>query len=141
MEMFHTYEEMLKKGMEKLPERASTHKRFKIPSVVTEQQGNKTLVKNFGEIVNVLRRDAKHLSKFLFNQLATPGSIRGSGQNSVLVLQRRVATQLIQKKLEDYVRDFVYCKECRKPDTRLVKEGRMLYMVCEACGAKRVVSG
>lgn len=130
-----SYEEMLKKAMEKMPERVLTKKRFEIPSVVIEVQGNKTLVKNFGEIAAVLRRDRRHISKFLFKQLAAPGNVEGN----LLILQRRVPKQMLQKKIEDYVKGFVYCKECGKPDTKLIKEGRITFLKCEACGAKHSV--
>lgn len=76
-------------------------------------QGNKTLIKNFGEIVSILRRDASHLSKYLFKELATPGSI----QSNTLILQTRASKEIIQKKIEDYTKEFVYCKVCNEPDT------------------------
>ncbi|MHA1236157.1 MAG: translation initiation factor IF-2 subunit beta, partial [Candidatus Hodarchaeales archaeon] len=41
--------------------------------------------------------------------------------------------------LRAYVKDFVLCEECQKPDTKLVREGRVLIKVCEACGARGAV--
>ena len=126
------YQKMLEEAIEKLPKEIEEKNRFEIPTVQTETQGNKTLVKNFGDVLSVLRRDSKHLSKFLFKELATPGNVQGS----VLTLQRKVPRAMIQKKIEDYVRDFVYCKECGKPDTKIIKEGRLYFLKCEACGCK-----
>lgn len=126
------YEKLLERAYEKLPEGVEERKRFEIPSVVTEIQGNKTLVKNFSEILAVLRRNSRHLSRFLFKELATPGSVQGN----ILILQRKVSGQMIQGKIKDYVKEFVYCKECKKPDTKLVKEDRITFLKCEACGAK-----
>ena len=37
------------------------------------------------------------------------------------------------------MKEFVYCKECGKPDTKLIKDERKYYIKCEACGAKRYV--
>ncbi|MHA1988975.1 MAG: translation initiation factor IF-2 subunit beta, partial [Promethearchaeota archaeon] len=46
---------------------------------------------------------------------------------------------IIQKKIESYVKEYVLCKECGKPDTKLIKEGRITFLKCEACGAKSSV--
>jgi translation initiation factor 2 subunit 2 len=129
------YEDMLKSAMEKLPKKVEEKKRFTVPKVVSFVQGNKTIIKNFGEILSVLRRDENHLSKFLFRQLATPGNVEGD----TLVLQRKVSHSMIQRKLEDYVKEYVFCKVCNEPDTVLVKENRIVYMKCEACGARSAV--
>lgn len=123
---------MLKRAYERLPKGIEEKERFEIPSVITEIQGNKTLLKNFSEILSVLRRDSKHLSKFLLKELATPGNIQGS----FLIFQRKVPREMLQRKIEDYAKEFVYCKECKKPDTKLVKEERIYFLKCEACGAK-----
>lgn len=130
-----TYEEMLKRAVQKLPKKVVTKDRFEIPQVVCEIHGSKSMVKNFIDISNVLRRDQAHLSKFLFKELATAGSI----QNGILVLQGNVSREKLQKKIEEYVKNFVYCKECGKPDTRLVKEDKIAFLKCEACGAKHPI--
>ena len=129
------YEELLQKAMEKIPKKVSTSERFKIPEVTSEIQGNKTFVKNFGEILSVLRRSQEHLSKYLLKELATPGNFQGN----VLVLQRKVLKEILQKKIESYVKEFIFCKVCNSPDTKLVKEDRLFFMKCEACGAKSSV--
>ena len=134
---FHSYKKMLKEAMERVPESIKAGKRFEMPKVVAMEEGNKTIVKNFKDILDVLRRDEKHLSKYFFTQLATPGTVKGS----TIILQRRVSQKLLQSKLEDYVKEYVYCKACGNPDTKIVKEGRVDFMVCEACGAKGPLKG
>jgi translation initiation factor 2 subunit 2 len=129
------YQVLLKKAMEKIPRKTSSRERFEIPEVVSEIQGFKTLVKNFGKIAVELRREPSHLSKYLFKELATPGSIQGS----VLILQSRFSKDVLQKKINDYVKEFVYCKVCGEPDTKLEKEDRITFMKCEACGARSPV--
>jgi len=133
--VLENYEEMLKSAMEKLPKRTAEQKRFEIPRVVSFIQGNKTIIKNFGEILSALRRNERHLSKFLFKQLATPGNVEGG----TLVLQRKVQHSMLQKKIEDYVKEYVFCKVCGEPDTMLMKEGRITFMKCEACGARSAI--
>jgi translation initiation factor 2 subunit 2 len=87
------------------------------------------------EISNILRREPNHLSKYLFKELATPGNIEGA----TLILQTKVPIDILQKKIEDYIKEFVYCKVCGEPDTKLTKEDRITFMKCDACGAKSSV--
>ena len=126
------YEELLNKAFEKLPKKVEEKKRFEIPSAISEIQGNKTLIKNFSDMLMILRRDANHFSKFLMKELATPGTIQGS----TLILQRKVPCEMLQEKIKSYVKEFVYCKECGEPDTRLIKEERITTLKCDACGAR-----
>jgi len=130
-----SYEDMLKEAEEKLPKETKDKKRLEIPRPQVLIQGNQTFITNFEEIATIMRRDPKHFSKFLFRELAKPGHIDGKR----LVLQGKVYPKLVEKKLESYIKEFLYCKECNRPDTKLVKEGRITLMVCEACGAKQSV--
>jgi translation initiation factor 2 subunit 2 len=127
------YEELLKRAMEKLPKIMEGRERFEVPKVICEVSGNKMVLKNFGEILAVLRRDSGHLSKYLSKELATAGSVQGN----TLIFQGKTSREILQKKVDDYVKEFVYCKECGKPDTKLVKEDRIYFLACEACGAKK----
>ena len=129
------YEKLLQRAMEKVPKRGDSKKRFQIPQAIVEFSGSKTTIKNFSEILQVLRRDAVHLNKYLSREVATGGSVQGNA----LVFQGKVFREIIEKKLQDYVKEFIYCKQCGEPDTRLVKDAKIVLMVCEACGAKHPV--
>jgi len=126
---------LLERGKEKLPEVASSKERFEIPKVKGMIQGNKTIITNFSSIVSGLRRDAEHLLKYLQRELAAPATIDGQR----LILGRKMSSTFINSKIEKYAKDFVLCKDCGKPDTKLIKEGKFLYIKCTACGAKHVV--
>jgi len=127
-----SYEELLKKAMDRLPKRAEEKKRFIVPAVVSEISGTKTFFRNFVEVSNALRRDTTHFSKYLFKELATPGSMQGN----ILVFQRNVPREMLEEKIKDYIKEFVFCKECREPDTKMVKEDKLFFIKCEACGTK-----
>ena len=129
------YTSMLKGAVKKIPKKAEKSSRFKIPQIVSEIEGQKTIVKNFSEISAQLRRDPNHLAKYLFKEFAA----RGGVQNGVLIIQTKVSRDAIQKKLETYIKEFVYCKTCGEPDTKLEKEDRITFMRCEACGARHAV--
>ncbi|MBI4174016.1 MAG: translation initiation factor IF-2 subunit beta [Candidatus Aenigmarchaeota archaeon] len=127
------YEEMLKKAVQNLPARTET--RFETPVASVSVGKRQTIIKNFSDIAKVLRRGQGEIAKYLFKELAVPGEIRGAE----LVLQAKVPTPLINQRIKEYVRDFVLCKECGKPDTVLQKMDNYIFIKCEACGAKRPV--
>lgn len=127
-----TYEKLLETAMEKMPKKLHEKERFEIPRAETEIQGNKTLIRNFSDISTTLRRDPTHLARYLFKELATPGNIQGSS----LILQRKLTGDFIQEKIVSYVKEFIYCRVCGEPDTKFVKEGRMTFIQCDACGGR-----
>ncbi|MCD6476902.1 MAG: translation initiation factor IF-2 subunit beta [Candidatus Aenigmarchaeota archaeon] len=126
------YQELLDRAYEKLPKTENSEERFEIPKVEIINEGNKTIITNFIKLTQIIRRDPKHLFKYLVKTLAAPGVIEGQR----LVLNTRLTRKKIQEKFESYVKTYVICKECGKPDTKLIKEGRITLMKCEACGAK-----
>ena len=125
------YEEMLKRAVKNLPTR--TESRFEIPSAVVSVGKKQTTIKNFADMAKTLRRDQPELAKYLFKALAVPGSIKGTE----LTLQSKVHSALINQRIKEFVKDFVICKECGKPDTVLQKSDRYIFVKCEACGARR----
>ncbi len=126
------YEELLKKAKEKLPKVQKSEGRFEIPKVAGHIQGNKTIVSNFTQIAKIFGREQGQLLKYLQRELATPAVI----DNQRLILGTKVNSDLINKKIEQYAQDFVLCKTCGKPDTKIIKEDRYLLLKCTACGAR-----
>ncbi|MEK6812682.1 MAG: translation initiation factor IF-2 subunit beta [Nanoarchaeota archaeon] len=129
------YQQLLKEGKAKLPERSITKERFQVPAVTGHVEGNKTIISNFSTIISMLQRDANHVLKYLQRELATPATIDGPR----LVLGRKISSSSVNQKIQQYARDFVVCKECDKPDTKLIREDRVLFLKCTACGAKEPV--
>ena len=103
-----------------------------MPQQAVSIQPAQKRIKNFSEVAQALRRDENHLSKYFSKELAAPVSL----QTGVLFLQKKVFRDLLQKKLESYIKEFVYCKVCGEPDTHLEKVERILQMRCDACGAR-----
>lgn len=129
------YESLLNKAYEKLPKTEEQKDRFQVPLVETMIQGNQTIIKNFSQIAEALRREPSHILKFLAKELATPAGLDGTRA----ILQAKFSQKIIQQKIETYVIEYVFCKECKRPDTRLVREDRITILKCEACGAKSPV--
>ena len=131
------YEQLLEQAKKTLPEVKKQAERFEIPTVSGHVQGNKTIVSNFTQICDALRRPQEQLLKFLQRELATPATIEGPR----LVLGRKLTSASINEKIASFCNDFVLCKECHKPDTQLIREDRVMFMKCTACGAKQPVRG
>lgn len=129
------YGTMLDEAIKQLPETAIKTTRFEIPNVKGFLQGNKTVITNFKDIVDMFRRDTLHFLKYLLKELATPGNLDGPR----LVLGRKVTSSLINQKVRDYAKTYVLCSTCGKPDTQIIKKDNATYLKCAACGAQHSI--
>lgn len=129
------YKKLLEKAIEQLPEKVVTKERFEIPKVMGHIQGNKTIISNFGQIADTLGRDINHLLKYILKELATPGEIK----QKAVIIGSKVSASRINEKIQQYAQEFVLCKECGKPDTKIIKEGDFTFLKCNACGARQPV--
>jgi len=129
------YEKLLKKARKELPESVLKVERFEIPKVRGHIQGNKTILSNFHQIANVLRRKPEQLMKYILKELAAPGDLT----NNALIIGTKVSAARVNEKIQKYANELVICPECKKPDTKLVKEGNVNFIKCLACGARHPV--
>ena len=131
------YEKLLEEAHKKIKKVGINGDRFEIPKIEGHFEGKKTLLTNFLQIASHIRRKPEHFQKFILKELATSGHVEGER----LVLNNKIPSAKINSKIEDYVKEFVLCKECKKPDTEIVKEDRFTFIHCLACGAKHSVRG
>ena len=126
----YPYEKLLERARAKIPEKTRSKKRFKIPQVDSFIEGKQTIVKNFPEISKELRRDSRHIIRYLSKELATPATLSGGR----LIIQRVLRNQMINERIKKYVEEYVLCHECKSPDTKITElEGEKIIQ-CEACG-------
>lgn len=132
-----TYEKLLEQAYGKIKKADSSGERFEVPKVEGHFEGKKTIITNFAQLASIFRRNQEHLQKFLLKELAASGQREGDR----LVLNIKVPSSRINQKIEEYAREFVICKECKKPDTELIREpqSRVTFIHCLACGAKHPV--
>lgn len=130
------YEALLEKAQQELPQVSESAARFEIPKVRGHIQGNKTIISNFREIADVLRRNVEHLLKYILKELAAPGDLKKSGS---VIFGTKISASRLNEKIVQYAKDFVLCSECSKPDTELSKEKGVTFLQCHACGAKHPV--
>lgn len=130
--MPENYDELLDRALEQVPEFTAKKERFEVPKVKMDVSGNQTALQNLKSIADELNRDPDHLMKYLLRELGTAGNREGTRG----VFQGRFEVKSVQERINRYVEEFVLCSECRKPDTKMVKEGRITLLKCEACGAR-----
>ncbi len=130
------YDKLLDEALDQLPERSDSSERFEMPKLKVIVIGNKTEIVNFSSASKHIRRDEKELLKYMSKELATFGELSGAKATFV----GKFGTIVINDKFKKYVNSFVLCKECGKPDTHVVKQGRQELLKCEACGATRPIS-
>ena len=73
----------------------------------------------------------------MLKELAASGQKEGDR----FILNNTVPSSKINQKVEEYAKEFVICKECKKPDTELLREERLTFIHCLACGARHSVRG
>jgi translation initiation factor 2 subunit 2 len=130
------YASMLERGKKLLPENTAATERFTVPKITGHLEGNKTVVSNFFQIASTIRRTPEHLLKYISRETAAKGELK----KQLLIFNTKLASSKINEKIQQYVDEFVICKECGKPDTKLSKEGTITFMRCQACGAKHSVN-
>ena len=131
------YEEMLDLAYSMIPSVASKHERLEVPrprSTIVGRRGP-TVVYNFKEICDTLNRDPHSVLKFLAKEMATYGTMAGSR----VTFKGMFDSDALKRLLDRYVADFVICPVCKSLDTQIVKEKRLQFRKCEACGAKSSV--
>ena len=105
--------------------------RMEIPKVDSIMQGQKTLFRNFSQIIKLINRDESKLSKFITKDLAAAGTII----EGKLILNGSFTTEKLQKSLDAYLKEYLYCKQCGRPDTKFETHSGVKMLKCTACGA------
>ena len=126
------YDKLLDRAIDQLPQKVFETKRFSVPKAYSVIQGNRTIIQNFKDITEALNRDPQHVLKFLLRELGTAGNLEGSRA----IMQGKFTHYLINDRIDDYVKRFIMCHECNRPDTKIIREDRVFLLKCEACGAK-----
>lgn len=129
------YADLLRDAKEKLPKGVTEEERFKIPEVDIFIEGKTTVVKNFMDIVESIRREPADLMAFLQRELGAPGNIDARRA----IFKSRLGVKQLEARIQAYVNTYVMCSECKRPDTHLSKDGRIDILECEACGARRPI--
>lgn len=101
-----------------------------IVEIKIQDLGNSTVITNFGRIIKNLQRDPNHLRKFISASLGVQSVIEGNQ----LTLKAKIRAEKLEETLDAYVKQFVICPNCNKPDTLFESRKRKNILTCLACG-------
>lgn len=133
--MGYNYEELLKRARSQIPEIAMKQERLEVPRLRMSVVGMRTILHNFKEIADIMNRDPQHIVKFLTGEMATAATV----QEGRAIFQGKFNADTLNTLLQRYMESFIVCPVCKRPDTKIVREKRLSFLVCEACGAKSSV--
>ena len=132
------YENLLKRIKENLGDTVKeSSTRFELPVVDVMWEGQKTFLRNFSEFPKILRRDPDKVLQYLSKEFAVPAERLGE---KAMFIGRR-APDDFTRLFQIYVKDYLECPTCTSPDTKILKENRISFLICEACGAKSTLKG
>jgi len=128
----YNYEELLKRARSQFPDVGVKSERLEIPRLHYARIGMRTVIYNFKEVADALDRDPQHMLKFLTGEMATAATVQGSR----VIFQGKFSEDTFVRLIQRYLEAYVVCPVCKRPDTKIVKEKRLSFLVCQACGAK-----
>jgi translation initiation factor 2 subunit 2 len=126
------YVELLDRAFSKLPSLSAERSDFVIPKAEVMSEGVKTIIRNVAQIADRARRGEEEIARYVSKELSVPVNV----SEHRMVISGRFNPDDINRKITRYFELYVICKECKKPDTKLVQAEKGLYLVCEACGAR-----
>lgn len=129
------YEKLLDRALESVPKVVLERSRFKVSPADAVVAGSQTVIRNFKSLAGELNRAPEHMAKYLWRELGVAGALK----ENQLFLQGKFTAETINERIRRYVEEFVLCRECKKPDTKLEKLGAAMIIRCEACGARGTV--
>ncbi len=133
--MTFNYDDLLKRACTQMPEVQAKKERLELPRIMIQTVGMRTIINNFKDIADALDRDPQHILKFLTREMATAATFH----DQRAIFQGKFRVDSFERLLQRYQEGYVTCPVCKRPDTRLVKEKRLAFLVCNACGAKSAI--
>ena len=130
---YYDYEKLLERAYSNLPKKAFKERkeRFKVPAPEVFISGKRTFIANFKQIADILNREPRILLRYLLKELAAPGELKEESA----IIQGEISLKTIVSLIDRFVKNYVVCPVCNSPDTMLVKERKLMYLKCMACGA------
>lgn len=137
--MSYTDEFLINRLLNKLE--GTKTKKLSVVNPVITKKNRKTFIENFGAICKSINRDAEVVREYFEKNLALgSGDVTLSATNTLTISGSHVNTNLT-KHLEDYIMTYVICteKKCGSGNTELIKENRILWLVCKKCNCKKAI--
>ncbi|RZN63057.1 translation initiation factor IF-2 subunit beta [Methanonatronarchaeum sp. AMET6-2] len=130
----YDYDELLNRAQNEVKDPEKTQKsRFEIPKADVYKEGNVTIINNLLTIAKKFNRDPDHLIKFLADKLGTSGKKKDEKAS----FKGSFSQNYINNRIKEYTETYLFCYECKSPDTRFVKVDDVKMLKCDACGARK----
>lgn len=140
----YSYSDLLKRVYDELRSKnpslsGTSASRNQIPVPQIEKYGSKkTAVANFKAICDAIQRTMEEVKDYLDKELSTTGSIDSS--NCLILKLQNVKSIQFEGMIIKYVDEFVKCHACKKINSTLQKEDRIMVLKCNVCHASRTVT-
>lgn len=128
---------MLTEARKRLPKLVISGERFSPPSPVIVIEGKQTHITNFKEIATAINRDPKMIARYLSKELGSPYFLTEDERK--LILTRKLDPKQVENRIGRFIRTYVICPHCNRPDTTIVKVKKAWILRCQACGAETPV--
>jgi translation initiation factor 2 subunit 2 len=128
------YIQMLKEARNRIPVLVTSGERFVPPRAAITIEGRQTHIVNFKEIATALNRDPKMIARFLSKELGSPYFLTEGDRK--LILSRRIDPKQVENRLDRFIKMYVICSHCGRPDTAIIKVKKAWILRCQACGAE-----
>lgn len=109
--------------------------RIKPPPPIFEKKDRKSYVHNFMDICKAIHQDPEDVRRYISRELRMETSFKETG--SLKIDGTATTAVIIEDHLANYIREYVMCKSCKSCKTETQKIDRVVYLVCNACKAKR----
>ncbi len=129
------YKTMLDKIYSKISSTSNKSERFEIPKPEIYYESNFTIWKNFYRFQELFRRDESFIIKFFKKELGAPIE----NKDGRIIIYRKIPQDILEDKIRMFFKFYVLCYECNGVDTVLINRNGRVEIVCEACGASRVI--
>ena len=113
--------------------------RFRVDPLDILFQNGKTFIRNFSKICDQMGRDKSLIKIFLENEKKYTMSILASGTLSIDGRQKNNDIEIV---LNKFINEYVKCPEpkCKSGKTTITKIGKMHYLICQTCTAKKTIT-
>jgi len=113
-----------------------TTNKLSIPKPNVMIQNKKTCIVNFKNLCDRINRSVDHVKLFFDEELAVTSSINSNGSLIIVGIYKEPKIMSI---LENYIKKYLMCNQCKTYDTQIIKENRLNFMKCNSCYSKQVI--
>lgn len=128
---------LLEKLYTELEQVITPSKKISIEKPEVSSANKRTFIANFRGICDKLNRKEEEVRIFFETELKTGVTIN---QDGALVITGNYKQNGIMTILTNYMKEYVICKQCSSCDTVLIKENKILFLVCNKCLSKHAIN-